>query len=381
MNKNKIFFVDPMSYNNLAIYDWNLINNLLGEEVCFFGNVQYYFKTLNTSTHLIFNYSQKRFKLSKAIQYIFNMLQLFFFIIKDKPKIIHFQWLKMPQFDVYFIRILKLFNRKTKIVYTAHNFLPHDSKQKYLVNFTSIYELVDSIITHTEATKLQISELNITPDKISVIKHGILQINFDENEVLRLKKEFQKKYDLKKSTICLNIGLINRYKGTDLLLKVWNDSLYLRDNRKLNLIVAGKGDSTLLKNTANNVTIINRFLNDNEFVALIKLADLIILPYRKISQSGVLLTVLSFKKPILVTDVGGLSEPLTYENIGWKLEADNLIKLSKKLESILASPSDLKKIEISDDKWNHIFSVYSWKNIGKDTSDLYERLCIQVDNL
>ena len=56
--------------------------------------------------------------------------------------------------------------------------------------------------------------------------------------------------------------------------------------------------------------VLDKFLSDNEFNDLIEKSDVLIFPYRKISQSGVLLTALAHRKPVLVSRVGGLTQPL-----------------------------------------------------------------------
>ena len=51
-----------------------------------------------------------------------------------------------------------------------------------------------------------------------------------------------------------------------------------------------------------------RFIADDELPAYFRRADLVVLPYREIDQSGVLFTALAFGKPLLLSDVGGFPE-------------------------------------------------------------------------
>ena len=51
-----------------------------------------------------------------------------------------------------------------------------------------------------------------------------------------------------------------------------------------------------------------RFIADAELPAYFRRADLVVLPYREIDQSGVLFTALAFGKPLLLSDVGGFPE-------------------------------------------------------------------------
>ena len=76
----KILYVDPMSYNNLAIYDKSLLSNIK-QEVLFIGNVKYKGDKLGDKMRLIFTYSNFKYDIFKSLFYIFNLLQLLLIIL------------------------------------------------------------------------------------------------------------------------------------------------------------------------------------------------------------------------------------------------------------------------------------------------------------
>ncbi|MCJ7446987.1 MAG: glycosyltransferase [Bacteroidales bacterium] len=112
----------------------------------------------------------------------------------------------------------------------------------------------------------------------------------------------------------LFFGFIRAYKGLDLLLEAFGDKR-LR-NRKLKLIVAGEFYESdqpyreLIKkfNIGNDVILFDRFIKEDEVALFFSVADLVVQPYRNATQSGVTQIAYHFEKPMLVTDVGGLSE-------------------------------------------------------------------------
>jgi len=112
----------------------------------------------------------------------------------------------------------------------------------------------------------------------------------------------------------LFFGFIRAYKGLDLLLEAFADNR-LR-NRKLKLIVAGEFYENdlpyreLINRTGieNDVILFDRFIREDEVALFFSAADLIVQPYRNATQSGVTQIAFHFEKPMLVTDVGGLSE-------------------------------------------------------------------------
>ena len=59
---------------------------------------------------------------------------------------------------------------------------------------------------------------------------------------------------------------------------------------------------------AGRVRLLPRFITDPEIPALFRRADVVVLPYREIEQSGVLYTALAFGKPIVLSAVGGFTE-------------------------------------------------------------------------
>lgn len=124
-------------------------------------------------------------------------------------------------------------------------------------------------------------------------------------EKLKLESDFQ---------YLLFFGFIRAYKGLDLLLNAFADARFR--NRKIKLIVAGEfyeSDApyrSLIDNhgIADDVIMIDRFIREDEVAYLFCAAALVVQPYRSATQSGVTQIAYHFEKPMLVTDVGGLSE-------------------------------------------------------------------------
>jgi glycosyltransferase involved in cell wall biosynthesis len=364
-----IFFIDPMSYSNLEYYDKGILSNFPNTDVLFLGNVKIESNPVNIKSKLIYNYSDKQ-SFFKFFYYLISNFKLLFLILKFNPKVLHFQWFKLPLLDFYFLKVIKMLKPNIKVLFTAHNILPHDSGNKFKSIFYKLYNLVDAIIVHDDYSKKTfLSIFDIKSDKINVIRHGLLKIPRDENKVNLNSTKFS---FLNDKIIFLFIGHITKYKGIDLLIDTWNQSVELNSNEKIHLIVAGNDKNNFLKkiNNFHNVTIIDKFLSNEEFISFINLSDVIILPYLKISQSGVLMTVLHEKKRVLVSNTGGLVEPLKYSDIGWVLEKLN-VESFKNL--ILKITRDIKKTDnISDFK--KIKDHYSWDVISNKTYELYLKL-------
>jgi glycosyltransferase involved in cell wall biosynthesis len=126
----------------------------------------------------------------------------------------------------------------------------------------------------------------------------------------------------------LFFGFIRAYKGLDLLLEAFADKR-LRD-KKLKLIVAGEfydNDAPykeiIRKNDiGSDVILYDRFIKEDEVALFFCAADLVVQPYRSATQSGVTQIAYHFEKPMLVTDVGGLSEIVPHEKCGYVVNPD-----------------------------------------------------------
>ena len=61
-------------------------------------------------------------------------------------------------------------------------------------------------------------------------------------------------------------------------------------------------------NVEDKVKVINQFVSNEDVAKYYQVADVVILPYRSATQSGILNVAYGFYKPVIVTDVGGLAE-------------------------------------------------------------------------
>jgi len=126
----------------------------------------------------------------------------------------------------------------------------------------------------------------------------------------------------------LFFGFIRAYKGLDLLLEAFGDRK-LRD-RKLKLIVAGEFYESELPyraiiekhGLADDVILHARFIGEDEVALFFSAADLVVQPYRSATQSGVTQIAFHFEKPMIVTDVGGLSEIVPHGKCGYVVKPE-----------------------------------------------------------
>lgn len=324
------------------------------------------------------NSSNLLFRILKVIDTLFAYLTICFRMLRNKPEVFHLQWFpfislgaKGASIDMFFIRLIKKMSPRTKYLFTIHNICPHgmkeDDREKYNPLFFKALSLFDHFVVHTERTKMDVcNDLHLQNEKVSVIYHGV----FKPEGVLF------KTVDLNKDTInVIMYGNQNWYKGTDILVKSLR---YLNDlaKKKLNLTICGAiSDSYLAecKSYENGFPInwVPRFLDDDELYAYINRADIIVLPYRRISQSGVLLLALSTNRYIVASNLPNFKETLMGFPEDMFFQSEDPKDLARVLEKCVCNQQDEKKINSSIVFLNEL---YSWEKSAEKTLSTYKTL-------
>jgi glycosyltransferase involved in cell wall biosynthesis len=168
--------------------------------------------------------------------------------------------------------------------------------------------------------------------------------------------------------VVLFFGLLRPYKGLDVLLEAWRGI----EDAELWIVGMPRMDvSALMADAPSNVRLVSRFVGDHELPAYFARADLVVLPYREIEQSGVLFTALAFGKPLLVSDVGGFTE-LVERGAAHGVAPGDAAALHDALVGLLANPAAL--VTLGDRAGEAARGDYGWEAIASRTLALYEQL-------
>lgn len=371
----KVLLIDPQSDDNLGLYDYHLMTNLEGN-IIFCGSVTYNGPKIvskNIRTELVFSYLLEKKTLKKAFSYVRSIFKVARLIKKERPDIVHIQWWKIWPLDYCFLNVIKPYCGK--IVFTAHNLVPHNSGDKYKDRCIKYYKRVDKIIVHVSKSKVElVSDFGIEESKIFVIPHGLLDFTSKTTVKDGKYEKLAETNHFNEKIVFSAMGIQSNYKGTDIIVDAILNNDAIRNNSKFFFIIAGKGNiatKNLFKD-CNNVYVNNNYLSNDEFEKLLQLSDVLLLPYRRISQSGVLLTAISNKIPYIATDVGGLSNPLIVAKVGWIInEASSKALADIILELANMNCHQIKSIKYNDAEWNRVKVLYDWGNIGKKTMVCY----------
>jgi glycosyltransferase involved in cell wall biosynthesis len=269
--------------------------------------------------------------------------------------VVHFQWLSVQQLDG------RLLPRGRPLVLTAHDVLPREPRAGQREAQRRLYERFDAIVVHSEHGRERLTgELGIDAARVHVIAHGAFA-HLAESPQAPPPFQTDKK-------VVLFFGLMRPYKGIDVLLDAWRGI----DDAELWVAGMPRMDISALQAQApGNVRFVPRFIGDDELAPYFRRADLVVLPYREIEQSGVLFTALAFGKPLLLSDVGGFGE-IAVRGAARAVPPGDPIALRTALRELLDDPHALAELTLRAGELAR--GQYAWDPIARRTLALYEQL-------
>lgn len=201
-------------------------------------------------------------------------------------------------------------NTNTRVICIFDNVIPHEKSFIDRILTKYFVRSIDGAVVMSRSVGDDLKEFRVNiPVKFN--PHPL----YDNYGAILPRDEALNKLSLNAGySYMLFFGFIRAYKGLDLLLEAFADKRLI--NRKLKLIIAGEfyeSDvpyKTIIekRNIGNDIILYDRFIKEDEVALFFSAADLVVQPYRSATQSGVTQIAYHFEKPMLVTDVGGLSE-------------------------------------------------------------------------
>lgn len=366
------------SHGGMNYYDFGLMMGLgrLGNDV-----------TLYTSEPLLFDItSNKNLKVNLAYKGLFGTKNKFLMLLhyikgtfkslndsrRRKVKIIHFQIYAITYLESFVVWLTKKMG--FKLIVTIHDVESFNKQnRKKLTSF--FYNSVDKIIVHNNVSYNTI--LNIIEEysnseeiktKCNIIPHG----SYIGMLPKKMEKHAAKKvFNLENDTFTfLFFGQIKKVKGLDILLKAYSKFLK-KTNKKVKLIIAGKvwkDDAEIYdkiiqeENLKNDLIMDIKYIPDSDIVKYYSAADCIVLPYKKIFQSGVLLMAQSYKVPVIVSDLPGMTEIVENLKNGFIFESESVDDLVISMEKVI-SCDDLNSI--CENAYNKLLEKYNWDVIAE----------------
>jgi glycosyltransferase involved in cell wall biosynthesis len=324
---------------------------------------------------------------AKTARVLLYYVRLIRYAFGANAGVFHILW--NNKFEWFDRTILMLYYRllSKNIVLTVHNVNAgwRDGNDSFFNHYTlkAQYRLAHHIFVHTEKMKTQLcGTYAIAESRVSVIPFGI------NNAVPRTELTRPQSRDRlgleEHDRVILFFGTIAPYKGLEHLVSAFH-ALAPKDPH-YRLIVAGRPrrgsegywqdiEKSISEGHHSSRIVQNiQFIPDEDTELYFKAADVVVLPYLNIFQSGVLFLAYSFGLPVVAADVGDLKEDIVEGETGFICRPADPANLALVLEKYFASPLfatlATRQASIRDYANEH----HSWDTVATLTTDTYSRL-------
>lgn len=266
----------------------------------------------------------------------------------------------------------KIFLSKTPIVFIRHNPANFESVGTNIYN--KILNLMEDWVTYKADYIFTLSETV----KEGLIKKYKLSQERVSNFILgahgNICKNFVHKGFFKNNVLRLTFfGRILYYKGVDILINAYE--ILKREELPVELTIAGEGyiEGHLLDKINNlGVKLFNYWISEEEMGNILAETDVVVLPYKRASQSGPASIALALGLPVIATRVGGLQEQVRDGVNGFLIEPNSVEALIDAVKRILQEPYLLNKF--SDGAKSLRDSEFSWTVIGRKMDEKFTEI-------
>ena len=292
------------------------------------------------------------------------------FIKKQKPDFIVFRfWI--PFMGPALGSIARMVRKSgVKVLAITDNVIPHETRPGDVAFAKYFIKACDGFVTMSKAVMKDLEKFTNTSHK----KYLLHPLYTSFGEKLN-KADARRALDLPvDKQLILFFGLIRNYKGLDMLLDAMNE---LKSNKNINLVIAGEFyedkqpylDLIKKYGIEDQVILHGKFIANEDVKLYFSAADLVTLPYRSATQSGVTQVSFHFEVPTLVTNVGGLGEIIPDKIAGYVVEPNG-----KSIAEGIKDYFENNRMPSFTEGMKKEKQKYDWKIFVDEVIDLYKNL-------
>jgi glycosyltransferase involved in cell wall biosynthesis len=287
-----------------------------------------------------------------------------------RPDIVHFQWAPLPVIDRLFI---PRFRRIAPTVLTVHDSTPFNGNpgmRLQAVGAVAILHAFDRLIVHTDEARRRLIGYRVSPERIDLIPHGPLEPGREYPPPAPRADQ---------SVTFLLFGKLKPYKGADLLIRALA-LLPPEAKTRARLRIAGQPymDVRPLLALAAKLGVADRivwdlrFLGETEIASAFGEADAMVMPYRDIDASGVLMQALGAARPIIASRIGLFAEMLEDGRHGYLVSPENPSELARAMAKLIEDGA--RRREMGEAVRALKNAIPDWHAIAAMTERLYREM-------
>jgi glycosyltransferase involved in cell wall biosynthesis len=300
---------------------------------------------------------------AKAAEHVADLGRMRGLLRRDPPDVIHVQWCVLRPVERAFYR--RLHASGLPVVFTAHDPVPNVGGAGRRRSVAATARSFERVICHSDwGRQALVDRCGVDPGRVRVIPHGVFGYLRDLPAVSPPTDPA--------GPLAVAPGLIRPYKGVDVLLRAWPR---VREQvPEATLLVAGRPmmDTSALATGQPGVVFLPRYLSDAELAAVPRRADVVVLPYRRIDNSGVLAAALAFGAPLVMSDVGGFGELHRSDGVGELVPSGDASELAAVLGRLLGDRA--ARARLAEHSAAAAAGPLSWAVVAERTESVYREL-------
>ncbi len=258
--------------------------------------------------------------------------------------------------------------------YLCHNALPHERTRLDRVLLRYVFSSGQVFISHSRQDY---------DDLVSFRPGAIVHQNphpsydvFAADEALP-GPAAKEKLGLQGKRVLLFFGFIRNYKGLNVLLEAMNG---LSGDNGYHLVIVGEfyddpatyRDRLEALKRRGQLTLVDRYVPNEEVPLYFSAADLVMVPYLSATQSGVIQIAYAFLKPVVATTVGGIPEVVTDGGTGYLVPPGDARAMAQAVRRYFDSASR----ERFEENINRENEKYSWDRMVETV----EKACSELSS-
>ena len=300
------------------------------------------------------------------------MLRIVAIVLGTRASLVHLQWPVGPH-DWMYLTVLRALGRR--VVYTAHDVLPHEYTQDDLPRLSKMLRHVDRAILHSEENERAFRRIfpEATP-ALDVVPHG--NYFFFAKEAEQTPQQARAALAIPADArVVLFFGAIRPYKGLADLIRAFPAVRALLPDARL--LIAGcpfedfapYREAIASAGISDCTVLFLGYHASSDVAKFFRAADVAVLPYRSASQSGVAHLAFAFATPVIATRVGGLPEIIEEGRTGVLVDAGDDLGLAGAMIQLL---TDANLRQSMGTRASEVAaSRYSWDLIAETTLTIY----------
>lgn len=312
---------------------------------------------------------------------------------RPRGTVVHVQFFKFAWIEALLLLAMRvLFG--AKLVYTAHNPLPHVGKRWHAPFYRWWYGRADlvHVLSHNVEQDI-LGKLGARPRRMVRIPHGPYTTLHRRYGSQWTRAQARERLGMPEmGFVVLQYGLFRQYKGLDVLLRAFvqlDPGLGESAGAGVRLLLAGGGypqDLATYRQILQaagrdgDVRWMDRYVSDEELCLCLTAADVAVFPYRHVSQSGALVLALTFGLPCIASDLPGFREALGLQDmpVAASALADTLFPegnanaLAQRLQSLMQDPARLEALRSG--LAIQVKGELNWARIAARTAAAYRAL-------